>query len=236
MEKFRLYGQKIENTMNKEEKSYELLLRSQKGERFPVEEFSKIVTNRNLHLEYSGWFTDTLISILETYPTYQFSFNLDHQELEYADTYEMLSKLVKYKERLIIEITEIVPILRNTSYFTQINYSAFKQIKEWGFKIALDDVGQGMNSTGNLIQVIDMIDRIKFSTLIFQRNIDELYLKKLIIFIADISYMAEKELVIEGIEDEIFSKWVGENITQLHQGYFYSKPQNIWPIESLEDK
>lgn len=236
MNKFRLFGQKIENTLDKSDISYELLLRSKEGNTFPVNEFGKVVTDEELHKSYTLWFTETLVSILQNYPGYNFSFNLDHQELEYEDTFLMLQKLWKYRERLIIEITEIVPILRNTSYFTQINYAAFKQIKNLGFKIALDDVGQGMNSTGNLLQVLEMVDRIKFSTLIFQRSIDEAYMKKLIIFIADITYMAKKELVIEGIEDSVFSNWVNENITQYHQGYFYSKPQNIWPIEELDGR
>lgn len=236
MEKFRMFGQKIENLVNKAEISYELLLRSEKNNSFPASEFGEIVANVTKHKEYISWLSDTLTLILNTYPQYNFSFNLDHQELEYEETFSMLEKLVIYKERIVVEITEIAPLLRNTPYFTSINMEAFQKIKDFGFKIALDDVGQGMNSTGNLLQVLDKIDRIKFSTLIFRKKIDEMYLKKLLIFIGDITYMANKELVVEGIEDSKFSEWINHNITQLHQGYYYSKPENIWPVEDLEGK
>lgn len=49
--------------------------------------------------------------------------------------------------------------------------------------------------------------------------------------IAKITSKAGKELVVEGIEEAQFSSWVGENITQLQQGYLYSVPKIIWPRE-----
>jgi len=167
---------------------------------------------------------------LEAYPDINISFNLDHQELEYDETYVRLRKLLKFKSRITIEITETLPISRKTDYFSDINILAFKKLKSMGFKIALDDVGQGINSLGNMLRLLDIVDRVKFSTLNF-RYIGYLNVQVFLSMIAKITSKAGKELVVEGIEEAQFSSWVGENITQLQQGFLYSVPKIIWPRE-----
>lgn len=231
MVEFRFFCQRIKNTKNSNDKSYELLLRSADGASFPAEEFSKIVVNKEKHKEYLIWLEEAIKSVVERYPNKIFSFNLDHQELEYDDTFNMLKKLSKFKNRVIIEVTEVPPTLRNTSYYSHVNLSAFQKIKNMGYRIALDDVAEGINSIGNLFLLLDFIDRVKFSTLSFKCSMNEDQLKKFIVYISNIAKFAKKDLVIEGIEDDLFSQWVSENITHLHQGYIYSKPHNIWPVE-----
>lgn len=168
MYRFRLFSQKIENMSDNLEKSYELLLRHENRDVFPVKEFGNIVSDHNKHENFIIWFTDSILSILEAYPDINISFNLDHQELEYDETYVRLRKLLKFKSRITIEITETLPISRKTEYFSDINILAFKKLKSMGFKIALDDVGQGINSLGNMLRLLDIVDRVKFSTLNFR--------------------------------------------------------------------
>lgn len=230
MYRFRLFSQKIENMSDNLEKSYELLLRHESRDVFPVKEFGNIVSDHSKHENFIIWFTDSILSILEAYPDINISFNLDHQELEYDETYVRLRKLLKFKSRITIEITETLPISRKTDYFSDINILAFKKLKSMGFKIALDDVGQGINSLGNMLRLLDIVDRVKFSTLNF-RYIGDLNVQVFLSMIAKITSKAGKELVVEGIEEAQFSSWVGENITQLQQGFLYSVPKIIWPRE-----
>ena len=75
-----------------------------------------------------------------------------------------------------------------------------------GFKIALDDVGQGINSLGNMLRLLDIVDRVKFSTLNF-RYIGYLNVQVFLSMIAKITSKAGKELVVEGIEEAQFSSW-----------------------------
>ena len=228
---FCLSCQKIENTNDVNDRVYELLLRTTKGTGFPANEFSKIITNTIKHKEYVSWITQGVESILDKNHGVKISLNLDHQELEYSETFNMLQNLVRYKERIIIEITEAIPFSRSTTYFTNINVAAFKKIKKLGYEIALDDTCEGMNSLGNLLHVLDMVDIVKISILELKRNIEETQLKNLLLCLADIFIAAGKKIIIEGIEDAPFSNWIRDNITELQQGYLFSKPFLIWPLE-----
>jgi EAL domain-containing protein (putative c-di-GMP-specific phosphodiesterase class I) len=172
-----------------------------------------------------------LVRILASNPTTSFSLNIDPQELEYAETFTLFEELVEYKERLIIEITEKLPLQRNYSYFSSMNIEALKTIYQLGYQIALDDVGQGVNSLDNVIAVKDYIDIIKFSSLSFRRKISEESLHDIIVLFASIASHLEKTFVVEGIEDQEFASWLEENISCYHQGYLYSTPANILTID-----
>lgn len=209
--------------------SFELLLRSEEvlGNIFPKDKYVLCLSDEDTHREYLTWLAAEVISILGRHPETIFSLNLDHQELEYAATFEMLQQLQPYNQQLTIEITEVAPVQRTNGYFNTINRAAFKKINELGFKIAIDDVGQGINSFGNLLKVKDFIKRIKFSTLHFNRDISKESLEAYISFMDSIATELHKEFVVEGIEDEDFANWLTENTAGFHQGYFYSMPESL---------
>lgn len=231
-EKFQFYGQSIHNVQTNKVDSYELLLRinNNSANYFPKENHLKYVKEQRLHKKYTRWLKQTLQSILTTYPDVMFSFNLDHQELEYEETFQLLEDLQDYKRRLNVEITETVPLYRTSNYYHSINIDAFRKIAEMGYKVTLDDISEGMNSLGNLLQVKEYISRVKVSTLHFDCRIKEEELKKMLCFFSNMANFLSKELVIEGIEDASFASWLKDNISGFHQGYFYAKPKDIWAI------
>ena len=65
-----------------------------------------MISQQEEHQQYVKMAAKTLTRILEANPTKRFSFNLDPQELEYEETFDLLENLKEYKQRLIIEITE----------------------------------------------------------------------------------------------------------------------------------
>ena len=138
--------------------------------------------------------------------------------------------MAKHTDQLTIEITEVPAVQRTGSYFSPLNVEAFKRISDLGFLIAIDDVGQGINSIGNMLQVQDYIYRIKFSILHFKNKVSEANLKQIIVLLGDICHDLGKEFVVEGIEEKGMAEWLEEHCSSLQQGYLYSKPQNIWPI------
>lgn len=226
-------GQSIVYPLSGEVESYELLLRSNMEGScgFPKEEYIECVTNQELHKKYIQWLEVTLKKIFERNIKVKYSLNLDHQELEYVETFDLLESLKKYSNQLTIEVTEVPAIRRKGSYFNSFNIEAFKRINNMGFDIAIDDVGQGINSIGNLLQVKNYIYRIKFSILHFKGKISDDNLKQLIIVIGNLCRDLSKEFVVEGIEQEGTAHWVEKHNSSLQQGYLYSKPEEVFLID-----
>lgn len=229
---FRFFGQAISYATSADVESYELLLRgkSEKSARFPTQAFSSCIQNHTEHKAYIVWLEKTIRSILQLNPDKSFSLNLDHQELEYEETFVFLKHLVQYRNRLMIEITEVPAVHRGADYFCAINVAAFKRIYEMGYKVAMDDVMQGINSLGNVTQVVNYICRIKFSMSNFRQSVDDEIIKQLLMTLSIFAHQLNKEFVIEGVEDCHTAKWVAEHTISLNQGYYYSQPSNVYPI------
>jgi FOG: EAL domain len=207
--------------------SYELLLRVQggKGNYFPKNEYISCVVDPKLHKQYIKWLENYLIRLMSNTEDMVFSLNLDHQELEYSETIDLLEKYSNYKKRLMIEVTEVAPINREGGYFSSINISAIQKIHNLGFRIALDDIGEGINSIGALYAIEDYVDRVKFSTLNFRKVLDDKQLKDLIILLSHSLKISGKEFVVEGVDDIIFSDWLQQEVKCLQQGYLFSIPE-----------
>ena len=226
--KFLFYSQKIMNLEKGEVNSYELLLRFQGGEGnyFPKNEYISCVVDPKLHRQYINWLENYLNRLMSNTENMVFSLNFDHQELEYPETIELLEKYRNYKKRLIIEITEIAPINREGGYFSFINISAIQKIHNLGFRIALDDISEGINSIGALYSIENYVDRVKFSTLNFRKVLDDKQLKDLIILLSHSLKISGKEFVVEGVDDISFSDWLQREIKCLQQGYLFSIPES----------
>ena len=88
---------------------FELLLRKEDNKNiFPKDSYLSMISQQEEHQQYVKWLQN-IDPNLEANPTKRFSFNLDPQELEYEETFDLLENLKEYKQRLIIEITEKPP-------------------------------------------------------------------------------------------------------------------------------
>ncbi|THE12886.1 EAL domain-containing protein [Enterococcus hirae] len=231
-DELKFFEQGIHHAKTREIIFFELLLRKEEDENiFPKDSYLFMLSHQEEHKRYVKWLQKTLIQILETNPDKRFSFNLDPQELEYEETFVLLEELRKYKKRLIIEITEKPPMKRNYPYFSSVNVEAFKKIVRLGYQIALDDIGQGINSLDNVLELKNYFHIFKFSALSFQKRVSEEILQKIIIIYADVARQLDKTFVVEGIENQKFAKWVETNISCYHQGYLYSTPEKIVSID-----
>ncbi len=231
-DELKFYGQGIHHAKTKEIVFFELLLRKEDNKNiFPKDSYLSMISQQKEHQQYVKWLQKTLTRILEANPTKRFSFNLDPQELEYEETFDLLENLKEYKQRLIIEITEKPPMKRNYPYFSAVNVEAFKKIAQYGYQIALDDIGQGINSLDNVLELKNYFQIVKFSALSFQKKVSEDILQKIIVLFASIAVQLDKTFVVEGIENQKFASWLETNVCCYHQGYLYSTPEKIVTID-----
>ncbi|WP_430611724.1 EAL domain-containing protein [Enterococcus sp. DIV0876] len=231
-DELKFYGQGIHHAETKEIVFFELLLRKEADKNiFPKDAYLTMICQQEEHKQYVKWLQKTLPRILLSNPTQCFSFNIDPQELEYEETFVLLDGLKTYKQRLIIEITEKPPIKRNYPYFSAVNVEAFKKIADFGYRVAMDDIGQGINSLDNVLELQHYFQIIKFSSLSFQKKVSEEILQKIIVLYASVADQLDKTFVVEGIENQKFAHWLETNISCYHQGYLYSTPENILTID-----
>ena len=108
---------------------------------------------------------------------------------------------------------------------------AFKKIAQYGYQIALDDIGQGINSLDNVLELKNYFQIVKFSALSFQKKVSEDILQKIIVLFASIAVQLDKTFVVEGIENQKFASWLETNVCCYHQGYLYSTPEKIVTID-----
>lgn len=170
-DELKFYGQGIHHAKTKEIVFFELLLRKEDNKNiFPKDSYLSMISQQEEHQQYVKWLQKTLTRILEANPTKRFSFNLDPQELEYEETFDLLENLKEYKQRLIIEITEKPPMKRNYPYFSAVNVEAFKKIAQYGYQIALDDIGQGINSFGQCFGIEELFSDRQIFGIVFSKE------------------------------------------------------------------
>lgn len=220
---FYFVGQKICHLKRLAFKEYELLLRHRKDTGFPNKKFSLLTCNSNQHAIYFESMVKTICLLLDKHPNTFFSFNLDQQELEYESTFLILS-LIPFSKRnyILLEITEVAPMHRNRCYGESINKKAFQRLYELGFKLALDDVGMGNNSIGNLNIVVPYLSRLKVSYQSLKKNLTE---NEVILQINLINALAKRhklELVMEGVETQDLSNRLLLRGIAIQQGFLFS--------------
>ncbi|QPS70391.1 EAL domain-containing protein [Lactococcus garvieae] len=218
------YRQKIINFAEDKEVEYELLLRlrTSDGCYFPSEMFDEIVSDHEKHNLYLKRLDELLQEQLKK-DDYTYSLNLDYQELYFDETVEFLRDF-KYKNRLRIELTERLPV----NCYDEENVlplEAIKSIKEMGYAIALDDFLSGINHYTTLFVLNAYVDRVKISALDFNSYLSHDELQKFIFSIVNTIAFLEKEIVIEGVEEEeVLAAFPKE---WLQQTYYYDRPHDF---------
>lgn len=169
-----------------------------------IEEFSKL---RKISL-----YSSTLLS-LNISPSAVF-------RPEYASFIERIVKEYNLKnEDIIIEISEY-------SFVNNISLCRFyiNELKEKGFKIAIDDFGREYSSL-SILEEIDY-DIIKIDGG-FVKNISSAKNLTIIEMIIKIALLYEKEIIAEGVETEQISETLKKLSCFVHQGYYYHRPSKI---------
>lgn len=214
----------IDNSQTKFTDEYELLLRQEKNDKFifPEELFYEIIINKEYHKLYLKHINDILCDYLENDDAL-YSLNMDYQELYYPETIDFL-KNFEYKNRLKIELTERIPLFRNNPYRELVPIEMIRDISSFGYSIALDDFLSGVNTFETLFTVAPFISRVKISILPFKEKLSLEELKSFIFSVVDTISFLEKEIVIEGVEEELINSFPRD---WKQQTYFYDFPHKF---------
>ncbi|GAJ27134.1 hypothetical protein JCM15457_2101 [Liquorilactobacillus sucicola DSM 21376 = JCM 15457] len=206
---------------------YEILLRAA-DHRFPKDRFQNIIKNEKQNGIFLTWFAEEVVELALRFPQKRFDINIEPQQLFYQSTWDFFSKLSLYSDQFIIEITERAPLyFEYSSKNAIILESSLSKIKSLGYKVALDDVGSGQNSLGEVVKNYQNIDRLKFSMVCFNNMDDQLELNFLKSWIK-LSKEYELEIVVEGIETkEMSGKLLEDSCYCLQQGFYWQVPEGV---------
>jgi EAL domain-containing protein (putative c-di-GMP-specific phosphodiesterase class I) len=123
-------------------------------------------------------------------------------------------------ENFVMEITE-------TLGFKDVDVSVklLNQIKDLGFRIAMDDFGMGYSSLSYIAKL--PLDIIKIDKYFVQNYTDSDFEKLIIYSILDISKSFKLKTIVEGIETTKQLEFVKKINANYYQGYLHSKPMNF---------
>ncbi|WP_057743001.1 EAL domain-containing protein [Liquorilactobacillus capillatus] len=206
---------------------YEILLRAA-NHCFPKDRFQNLMKDDKHNKIFLTWFAEEISELTTHFPQKRFDINIEPQQLFYQSTWDFLTKLSPYSAQLIIEITERVP--QHFEYPSKnaiLLESSLSKIKSLGYQVALDDVGSGQNSLGEVIKNYQNIDRLKFSTVCFRSVNDQIELDFLKSWIK-LSKEYQLDIVVEGIEtEEMAARFVDDDYYCLQQGFYWQLPEDV---------
>ncbi|CAJ1227382.1 EAL domain-containing protein [Lactiplantibacillus xiangfangensis] len=222
---YRFFVQPQVDQQQKQVFGYELLLRKESQGRWIVpEKFTE------LPLDKQGQLLETLAHQLSTKATNQvLALNLNREQ---AEDRLMLGTIIYLKKRLnpaalTIELTE------NPTLDEIQKYSLF--FHQYGIKLSIDDVGTGSNTFDNIHHLLPFVDQIKFAMQNLRMHGQAGLIPQAVSFWHKIADRYQLEFILEGIEDGndlLMAKKSGIN---LHQGYYYGKPQLITATTDSKD-
>lgn len=220
------FRQKIYSKIDNTQEEYELLLRYNINGKyiFPEQLFDILMTDHECHKLYIQKIDQILTRILEK-DNCVYSLNIDYQELFYSDTIHFLEKL-SHKDRLKIELTERIPLVRSNAYSELFPIETIKSLKKMGYVIVLDDFLSGINSLSSLIILEPWVSRIKFSTLDFKNILCTEQLLNYLLSMESIIKKFNKEIVIEGVEEIKLLQSFPKEWKQ--QSYYYNIPHKFY--------
>lgn len=242
---FTLYYQPIVNPNNNEVVGFESLLRlkDKNNKILPPSYFMKDIETSNMFVEMNLWVLERAIhdyKVISNHNCYKnkdfyISINLSFEELE--NEY-FVNKIIEIANKnkikpgsICLEIIEKICVkdLKNIKY-------TIKDLKNNGFKIAIDDFGIEYANL-NILEIISF-DIIKLDKYFADNIVKSKINKEVIKFMSNITLITNKYFIIEGIEEgyqiEEIKKICHNNL--YIQGYFYSKPLSIEEIKEFTIK
>ena len=129
---------------------------------------------------------------------------------------DLLEKYDIPAKYLEIEITEGLFLDRTSQ-----SENLFKSFKDMGIRLLMDDFGTGYSSLGYLTYIpVDVIKLDKSLVDAYLVDGKDLFIRDVIQLMHDL----DKEMIIEGVEEEWQYQRLREFGAETIQGYFFSKP------------
>ena len=154
----------VESLSQQEVNGYEVLLRSEKNNRFPQQEFSAMIQSESGNQQLMEWYAHELRRLCQKKSETRFSVNIHPQQLMWQSTWTFFEGMTAHKEQLQIELTEHPVKGQHDSFDLS---TALAKIKAYGYVIAVDDIGCGQNTLSLVFANLENVDCLKFSLLPF---------------------------------------------------------------------
>ncbi len=164
------------------------------------------------------------------YDSYPISINVSRAHFYRNEFQHVLKELVeKYKlntEDLELEITESIYVEDSDLINTRI-----QELRDMGFKVAMDDFGSGYSSLNMLKEIPIDIIKLDLKFLDSEENVEKSH--KILDALVDLARQLELNVVIEGVETEEQVKFLQGIGEMSAQGYYFSRPLERRKYEEL---
>lgn len=208
----------VDQAMNAEIDTYEMLIRNNNGE-FPGINFLHSLTTQEGNDAWIKASRKSLKNALNEQQNRKIYINLEPCQMKFESIWQFLAEIREaYHDHVAIEITERRETIHSLDYLDR----EIQRLKEMGFELAIDDVCAGSNSYAFIKRQLKVVSRIKLSLLLFK---DEDY-ELMISFVNAWLAFAEKHhltFVIEGISNRQLAKKFAGNPVILQQGFYWGK-------------
>ncbi len=208
----------VDQAMNAEIDTYEMLIRNNNGE-FPGINFLHSLTTQEGNDAWIKASRKSLKNALNEQQNRKIYINLEPCQMKFESLWQFLEEIREaYHDHVAIEITERRETIHSLDYLDR----EIQRLKEMGFELAIDYVCAGSNSYAFIKRQLKVVSRIKLSLLLFK---DEDY-ELMISFVDAWLAFAKKHhltFVIEGISNRQLAKKFAGNPVILQQGFYWGK-------------
>ncbi|MCC4327478.1 EAL domain-containing protein [Limosilactobacillus reuteri] len=208
----------VDQAMNAEIDTYEMLIRNNNGE-FPGINFLHSLTTQEGNDAWIKASRKSLKNALNEQQNRKIYINLEPCQMNFESIWQFLEEIREaYHDHVAIEITERRETIHSLDYLDR----EIQRLKKMGFELAIDDVCAGSNSYAFIKRQLKVVSRIKLSLLLFK---DEDY-ELMISFVNAWLAFAKKHhltFVIEGISNRQLAKKFAGNPVILQQGFYWGK-------------
>lgn len=161
---------------------------------------------------------------------YHISVNISPKDFYFTDIYETFTGLIKRydisPENLRLEITETAMM---SDFKSQL--SLIERLREFGFKIEMDDFGSGYSSL-NMLKDIS-VDTLKIDMGFLRQTENNERSRAILRAIIMLSKQLGIEVITEGVETLEQVEFLTEFGSDVFQGYYFARPM---PVEEFENK
>ncbi|MGX7418269.1 EAL domain-containing protein [Carnobacterium gallinarum] len=190
---------------------------------------------------------DEVLRIANQLQEAHLSINFSRKQLLYFDSLPFLTYLMQHKPESVeitVELIEAENFLAEVEEATDDNdqevvqkiIEQFKKIKALGIEISIDDVGTGMNSIEQVLQLIPYVDELKVPIQNYRENgMSYEQIVQEITCWQEISQKYQKRLILEGVENQKESERLSQSNMHIQQGFYFSEPFPIELLEKLND-
>ena len=208
----------VDQAMNAEIDTYEMLIRNNNGE-FPGINFLHSLTTQEGNDAWIKASRKSLKNALNEQKNRKIYINLEPCQMKFESIWRFLEEIREaYHDHVAIEITERRETIHSLDYLDR----EIQRLKKVGFELAIDDVCAGSNSYAFIKRQLKVVSRIKLSLLLFK---DEDYELMMSFVNAWLAFAKKHHLtfVIEGISNRKLAKKFAGNPVILQQGFYWGK-------------